>query len=310
MAFLRRLWFVGLILIAHNGFSSSTAAKEETEMIKNEDDKSSFDFLIFAQIWPRTDCILWRERSTKAHKNLCYLQRVPRWTIHGIWPTWNEKIGPIYCHKNQHPFDKNVLKPLEANLSLEWFSVRREEDEYDFWEHEWSKHGTCAVEDLPQKFPDQAAYFKQALEWNDKYQLMYILGRSEILPGKHFSANQFIEPVRKHLGGYEPGIQCQYDHEYRRYLISQINICFDKNFNLMNCTREHGGLVQGCPKYNDHQEIFYPDATVPNPPEPNYLFFALFVVGMLVVTIVIIAGTLIWDKISNLLEHRRDYQRI
>ena len=71
-----------------------------------------------------------------------------QWTIHGIWPTTNNQIGPLYCNRTDK-FDPEKIRDLLPELRLKWTDVRAGGgDEFNFWRHEWEKHGTCA-EQLP-----------------------------------------------------------------------------------------------------------------------------------------------------------------
>ena len=72
------------------------------------------------------------------------------WTIHGIWPTSNHKIGPLFCNRTDK-FDPEKIRPLLPELRSKCTDVRVGGDEFNFWKHEWEKHGTCA-EQLPRYF--------------------------------------------------------------------------------------------------------------------------------------------------------------
>lgn len=66
-------------------------------------------------------------------------------TIHGVWPQYASGGYPSNC--NSEAFDPNV--PVEIGwdtMTNYWPDVQYAEDDanYDsFWEHEWTKHGTC-----------------------------------------------------------------------------------------------------------------------------------------------------------------------
>ena len=68
-----------------------------------------------------------------------------QWTVHGIWPTKNFTIGPLYCNRSIH-FDFDTLKPILDDLELHWTNVRANTELDNFWQHEWEKHGTCAMQ--------------------------------------------------------------------------------------------------------------------------------------------------------------------
>ena len=54
--------------------------------------------------------------------NLIFLDR-KQWTVHGIWPTKNFTIGPLFCNHSAH-FDFNALSPILEDLKLHWTNVR------------------------------------------------------------------------------------------------------------------------------------------------------------------------------------------
>src|SRR5699024_1644196 len=92
-----------------------------------------------------------------------------KWAIHGAWPENNDGTYPQSCCTKQ-PFNQNVLKPIESELIAHWSTLKvgcylinkvfsecdhvqyiRQTSQVggsnsEFWSHEYSKHGTCAVE--------------------------------------------------------------------------------------------------------------------------------------------------------------------
>ena len=66
-------------------------------------------------------------------------------TIHGLWPQYNTTGYPSAC--STEPFDPAVPESIGmTNMIQYWTNVQSTETsaDYDsFWEHEWSKHGTC-----------------------------------------------------------------------------------------------------------------------------------------------------------------------
>jgi len=92
----------------------------------------------------------------------CYNQNYPgclapqeywktNFTIHGLWPqysdsSYSEDGYPSYC--SSEAFDSNIINEIGYNTMTEkWPNVQSvpEDADYDsFWDHEWSKHGTCS----------------------------------------------------------------------------------------------------------------------------------------------------------------------
>lgn len=87
----------------------------------------------------------------------CYNQQYPGclepesyWTtnltIHGLWPQYNTTGYPSFC--SDEPFDPSIPELIGMNTMIQyWPDVQYDESSpsYDsFWEHEWTKHGTCS----------------------------------------------------------------------------------------------------------------------------------------------------------------------
>jgi len=81
-------------------------------------------------------------------------------TLHGLWPEWSQGCAG-------EKFDEALLAPIRAEMEAKWPSCpphKPESPSQDlwFWEHEWTKHGTCSG-------LDQLAYFKKALSLADDH---------------------------------------------------------------------------------------------------------------------------------------------
>ena len=79
------------------------------------------------------------------------------WTIHGLWPSFNETRYPAFC--NAVAFNASALDPILDDLNLYWPSCESYHTSNDaFWSHEWEKHGSC----YPQW--DELEYFQKTLD--------------------------------------------------------------------------------------------------------------------------------------------------
>lgn len=79
--------------------------------------------------------------------SLLRLQKIctPHWSIHGLWPNWGENC------KDAPPFSEDVILPIRPQLERFWPSCQGRPNEW-FWEHEWSKHGSCSKMDQLEYF--------------------------------------------------------------------------------------------------------------------------------------------------------------
>jgi len=242
------------IYINESSFSSVPEA-----LTKSHD--HHFDFLMFTQLWPISNCIDWEERD---HDNTCSLNDDFQWTVHGIWPTKKHTKGPFHC-KNI-PFNETAVAPILKDLEKRWLNVRNGTGEYDFWKHEWSKHGTCAVQ--IKQMNTEIKYFKKGLDWQKEYDMHKILLESGITPGGQYRATNIVESVGKYLGSkanktnINPAITCRKEKGYQNHLIFELVVCFDKQLNLTNCDDVAAGIYgEGnslCPHEKDSHYIVYP----------------------------------------------------
>ena len=114
-------------LDAHEKQTENITNSSPTKTRKSHD--HHFDFLMFTQLWPISNCIDWEERGSghtcslngKSSLSLMikfldillcsfpewffwmliceqfYISDDFEWTVHGIWPTTKHKKGPLFC---------------------------------------------------------------------------------------------------------------------------------------------------------------------------------------------------------------------
>jgi len=208
---------------------------------------SHFDFLLFAQVWPISGCIDWEERSDK---NTCSLPNKKNWTVHGIWPTKDKTIGPLFCNKSVD-FDFNELSPILKDLKYHWTNVRANTELASFWEHEWLKHGTCAMQ--MKQFETEFKYFYKGLEMNEEYPIASFLADKGIVPGGMYNTMDIFEAVKVKINGNNPALECHKMDDFVNPVLTQISICFDKNLEVIGCDKTHGGIYGRC-----HGLVEYP----------------------------------------------------
>lgn len=103
---------------------------------------TSFDFYLLAQSWQPEFCYGTTYPGCSAPESFWK----NHFTLHGLWPQYASSGYPQSC--TTEAFDSNV--PYEIGwdtMTTYWPNVKEAEtsSKYDdFWEHEWSKHGTCS----------------------------------------------------------------------------------------------------------------------------------------------------------------------
>lgn len=118
-------------------------------------------------------------------------------------PSKTGEIGPGYCKKVT--FNESVLEPILPGLQEHWSSVSG--NNIIFWQHEWLKHGSCAIESPV--FKSELFYFTFSLELNQKYNITTMLNNYGILPNdsKSYKYWEFTDAIFKNLN-VTPHIEC------------------------------------------------------------------------------------------------------
>ncbi|KAH8398408.1 hypothetical protein KR215_012199, partial [Drosophila sulfurigaster] len=206
-----------------------------------------WDVLIFTQQWPVTTCYHWREQNP-SHE--CVLpQQKEFWTIHGIWPTKFERIGPNFCNRSAE-FNPDQLQAILDRLNTYWPDLEGASSEEWLWKHEWLKHGTCAA--VLAELDDEYKYFNQGLKWRENFIMSRVLDAAGIHPDSNNTVIALNNAIVRGLGK-NPSIHCFYDSKTSISYLAEIRICFNKSLELMDCD----GVMQG-----DLTAIKYPGGTV------------------------------------------------
>lgn len=103
---------------------------------------NDWDLLIFTQHWPSTVCLDYEDQNPNHY--CVRTDSESSWTIHGVWPTKLHTRGPGFCNKSL-VFDPSQLTEIRDKLLELWPNIQGGNTEDSLWEHEWTKHGTCAV---------------------------------------------------------------------------------------------------------------------------------------------------------------------
>uniref|UniRef100_A0AAG5CWA4 Uncharacterized protein n=1 Tax=Anopheles atroparvus TaxID=41427 RepID=A0AAG5CWA4_ANOAO len=262
------LIFIQLCLCAPNGSPYAREDSGENSIAIRGDDVPQFDLLIYTQRWALTACYEWRETG-KTH--ICDLpDPTTSWTIHGIWPTKLNTIGPAFCNKSA-VFDVSQLSAIEQQLEQHWVNVEKNKPLDSLWEHEWLKHGTCAAEVIEQ-LNTEPKYFGQGLAWLEQYSVgAAFAASSAIKPGFNYSLTAMNKALHDFYGK-DLAIECYHDSKTHLQFLNEVRICFDKQLQLTDCDGIVGlqritlpssrvaTVISNC---NAAKPIFYP-ATLPD----------------------------------------------
>lgn len=104
---------------------------------------SAADLFVLAYIWEGESC--YDDTSDPGCMNpKDYWEKY--FTIHGLWPQYSSGGYPSFC--TDEAFDMASPEAVGMDtMTTVWPNVQAEEGSSDygsFWEHEWTKHGTCS----------------------------------------------------------------------------------------------------------------------------------------------------------------------
>eukprot|EP01114_Cavostelium_apophysatum_P000955 TRINITY_DN1082_c0_g1_i1.p1 TRINITY_DN1082_c0_g1~~TRINITY_DN1082_c0_g1_i1.p1 ORF type:complete len:230 (+),score=8.74 TRINITY_DN1082_c0_g1_i1:124-813(+) len=181
----------------------------------NTDD---WDYILVMARWP----------GTVANGNTLP-SNVTSFTLHGLWPTRDDGSWPSYC--TNQPFDPDAIQSLVPQLWESWYDYTG--NGFDFWSHEWTKHGTCAESDTPMN--SEFHYFSTAIQIIQKFDPLKSLSAAGITPNNtvSYSSDAVVTAFQNYFG-CEPSVTCS-DVSGVGSSIDTIQFCINKNLQLETC---------------------------------------------------------------------------
>lgn len=149
--------------------------------------------------------------------------------IHGMWPTDWSGSYPQFC--SSVPF--SITSQTQNLLDTVWLSSSGSPQ--TFWEHEWSKHGTCVS---PTITPN--TYFNTTANLFIAKNVVKTLAVYGIVP-----SNSKIYTIKQLTGVFTktPWVNCQ--RISNTYYLYELEFCYDLNFNWISCQMTQGSCGTG-----------------------------------------------------------------
>lgn len=96
------------------------------------------------------------------------------------------------------PFKPDALKSLKGELQEKWIDIEYGRESYSLWEHEWNKHGTCAV--VLKQLNSEIKYFTKGLNLLATYDMKNVLAKASIVPGRKYGTTAILNAIERVLG--------------------------------------------------------------------------------------------------------------
>lgn len=179
--------------------------------------------LILTQQWPKTFCSMEHCKTDISY-----------WTLHGLWPNSGNM-----CNNSWH-FNASLIEDLLPEMEKYWPDLLKPSSP-EFWGYEWKKHGTCAAK--AESLNSQHKYFSKALELYHKFDLNSVLKDKNIVPSDDYYKMDDIETVITDFYGVKTKIQCVHTKGGQFQTLGQIEICVDRDFQLVGCERSNEEIL-------------------------------------------------------------------
>jgi len=182
---------------------------------------NSWDFILFVQQWSGTVC-----PSTNASSPNC-AARFPFWTLHGLWPNRNNGSWPQFCPGPK--FNQHTITGFLPEMKTWWPSYAGKNDTA-FWQHEWDKHGTCAINGQSGQLQTDLQYFRMALNIVNQFNAAK-LAAANIVPSKNVTYNldDILNAITRFFG-VTGVVNCN-----NKQQIQEIQLCLGYSLQLVNC---------------------------------------------------------------------------
>ena len=244
------LAFIVIIYVWHNQHTYENKPETVKRFISVKDKaQTKYDYYKYAVEWPGSACYHW----DCDYDNLGTSQ----WNQHGVWPnawtTWH--IDGCSQEKwNINAFSRPELDEIKSF----WDGMYSSNE--GFWEHEWSKHGTCWNPNLGDlstmkadvRTPTQNArndykldkpmiihYFHTVYEAHKGLDFYKALADSGITPDNEKSRplEDYAKAFQKSFGIKNVDLIC-WDTKDKKTLLNEVRICLDLNYSVMECPDE------------------------------------------------------------------------
>lgn len=204
--------------------------------------EEEWDFFVFAQTWPQGTCVA----AQHEHHKCSIPKNVTTWCIHGLWPSVYDGKPPEDCNPNL-PFKFDEISSLEPNLTLHWPNLYIDTAPDSFWEHEWTKHGTCC-QDLKATMGEMN-YFTAGLMQHQKFKIENFLFQAQIFPSSSqlYYHNNFTDAI-KQATNFEPVVECtsmKLENGTEYQTIGTVEICLTKDFSITHCSEDIRAVMRG-----------------------------------------------------------------
>uniref|UniRef100_A0A8R1I3A7 Uncharacterized protein n=1 Tax=Caenorhabditis japonica TaxID=281687 RepID=A0A8R1I3A7_CAEJA len=184
--------------------------------LSSANDGAPFDYFMFTTIYPTAVC----RADDDSVPDSCEIPTgTPLWTIHGLWPNYENGSYPQNCKGTPKHFDADMIKSIAGKMRTVWPNLFPGKSIQSFWKHEYEKHGTCAQSD--ELFDTELLYFTEVMKVYDSIDIataMSSIGPSD----KLITKNDVLTALTSVTGGNTFQFHCLKDKITKQFLLEAV----------------------------------------------------------------------------------------
>ncbi|CAG9327639.1 unnamed protein product [Blepharisma stoltei] len=172
---------------------------------------SDYDYYLFVVEWKPSQCY-----SRKCPVD--YLNS--NFNIHGLWP---ERWSGTYPESCGSDYSFEISEETSESLMSYWLSYNG--DQKVFWEHEWTKHGTCVTPAITCN-----TYFELGVQMYEDLKILETLQSKGVIPSNAVEVNRTA--VQTAFSNTIDLLCLTYS---KKQYLSTLRFCYDKDFKKIDC---------------------------------------------------------------------------
>lgn len=210
--FMQTLIFVAQLVCFYNAVAFSKISR---------DTEFQYDEFVMSLQWFPGVCAGGR---TVEHQMCNVTAKKNHWTIQSLMTDETRCASISYFNRHLKSLNKEKLREL-------WPSYMNSFSDEKLWDEEWLEHGTCCKGH--HEVNSVLKYFDKAIQLYEMIAIDSTLNTSGINPSttKRLSLNELAQALDK-VNGHTAVILCRKAGQ----VLTEIQICFDNDFNLKDCT--------------------------------------------------------------------------
>ena len=218
-------------------------------------------YYMLALFWPQSSCV---QHLADTGGGCTIPPFIDGWTLHGLWPEASPN-NPQNC-SGQGGLNLTELRPARGALLRLWPEVFADREAWQFWQHEWEKHGSCAL--AAGDVRSQLDYFVRALELGLRYDPGAALHAAGLEPRRQPHRTAHLLAALTSVLPRRALVRCERPAGAPLPLLSELRVCVDRHWQPAHCYPADGSAIRqhGC----DADTVLYPPIrheTVPRWPD-------------------------------------------